>query len=97
METNIKEKIEIKIKKPKMYKVIMHNDDYTSMEFVIMVLVEVFNKKVPEATQVMYDVHKKGVGVAGVYAYDIANTKIIQAENLAQLEGYPFKLSLEEE
>ena len=97
METNIKEKIEIKIKKPKMYKVIMHNDDYTSMEFVIMVLVEVFNKKVPEATQVMYDVHKKGVGVAGVYAYDIANTKIIQAENLAQLEAHPFKLSLEEE
>ncbi|AJA48780.1 ATP-dependent Clp protease adapter protein ClpS [Clostridium pasteurianum DSM 525 = ATCC 6013] len=93
----VKEENRIKIKKPRMYKVIMHNDDYTTMEFVIKVLTEVFNKDAIEATKIMYDVHKKGIGIAGVYTYDIAKTKLNQAMDMAEKSGFPFKLSMEEE
>lgn len=93
----IEEQNDIKLKKPRKYKVIMHNDDYTSMDFVIKVLVELFNKQIPEATQIMYNVHLEGSGVAGIYSYDIACTKIAQAEDIAKSEGFPFKLTMEEE
>lgn len=96
-KTIIKEENKVKFKKPKMYKIIMYNDDYTSMEFVIKVLAAVFGKKVPEATKIMYDVHKKGSGIAGVYSYDIAVTKISQVRKMAENESYPLKLSMEEE
>ncbi|WML33991.1 ATP-dependent Clp protease adaptor ClpS [Clostridium sp. OS1-26] len=93
----LKEETKIRIKKPKMYKVLVHNDDYTTMEFVIEVLVKVFKKQVVEATKIMYDVHKVGIGVAGVYAYDIAATKTVQAINMAEESGFPLKFSMEEE
>lgn len=96
-KTIIKEETRVKFKKPKMYKVMIHNDDYTSMEFVIEVLVTVFRKKVPEATKIMYDVHKKGSGIAGIYSHDIAVTKITQAEGMAESVGFPLKFSMEEE
>lgn len=96
-KTDIKEKIKLDIKKPKLYKVIMHNDDYTTMEFVIEVLTKIFRKSAIEATQIMYDVHRKGIGIAGVYTYDIAKTKLNQAMNMAEKSGFPFKLSMEEE
>lgn len=96
-KTIIKEENKVKVKKPKMYKVVMHNDDYTTMEFVIKVLTEVFNKDAIEATKIMYDVHKKGIGIAGVYTYDIARTKLNQAMGMAEKSGFPFKLSMEEE
>ena len=78
METNIvtKQKDEVKIKKPKNYKVVMYNDDYTTMEFVINILMNVFNKKLIEAEKIMLDVHERGKGVAGIYSYDIAITKV---------------------
>ncbi|HEY8892162.1 MAG TPA: ATP-dependent Clp protease adaptor ClpS [Clostridium sp.] len=96
-EISIKEKIEIKIKKPSMYMVIIHNDDYTSMEFVVQVLVGVFKKQVVEATKIMFDVHKKGSGTAGIYSYDVGITKINQAMKMCEESGFPLKLTLEEE
>lgn len=99
METNIitKQNTDIKIKKPKHYKVIMHNDDYTTMEFVVYVLTDIFNKKIEVANKIMIDVHKKGSGIAGIYPYDIAATKVAIAMNMAKEEGFPFKLTIEEE
>lgn len=91
-----KQKDKIKIKKPKSYKAVMFNDDYTTMEFVIEVLVNIFNKSVIEAEKIMLDVHKKGRGVAGIYSYDIAITKVATAMSMAKSEGFPFKLTTEE-
>ena len=98
METNIvtKQKDVVKIKKPKQYKVVMYNDDYTTMEFVIIVLVNVFNKKLIEAEKIMLDVHEKGKGVAGIYSHDIAITKVYTAMSMAKEQGFPFKLTVEE-
>lgn len=98
METNVitKQKNEVKIKKPKNYKVIMYNDDYTTMEFVINVLVVVFNKTIMEAEKIMLDVHEKGKGIAGIYSHDIALTKVTNAMSMAKEEGFPFKLTVEE-
>ena len=98
METNIvtKQKDQVKIKKPKQYKVVMYNDDYTTMEFVINVLVNVFNKKLIEAEKIMLDVHEKGKGVAGIYSHDIAMTKVYTAMSMAKEQGFPFKLTVEE-
>ena len=94
---NVKSKSDIKIKMPKKYKVIMHNDDYTSMEFVIEVMVQIFGKSVPEATNIMYEVHEKGYGIAGIYSLDIAKTKTLEAMSIAENEGFPFNLTVEEE
>ncbi len=91
------EKNKIKLKKPRHYKVIMHNDDYTTMEFVVFILNTVFNKNIEEASRIMLDVHEKGRGIAGVYPYDIAATKVSIAMSAAEQEGFPFKLTLEEE
>ena len=96
-KVNIKEKVEIEIKEPSKYNVIIHNDDYTSMEFVVQVLVGVFKKQVVEATKIMFDVHKKGRGIAGIYSYDVGVTKIIQAMEMCEESGFPLKLTLEEE
>ena len=94
-----KSKIEenIEIKKPKLYKVILHNDDYTTMDFVVEILVTVFNKPIPEATKIMLDVHKKGKGIVGVYTYDIALTKATLTEAIARERQYPLKVSIEED
>lgn len=91
------EKNKIKVKRPKHYKVIMHNDDYTTMEFVVFILTTVFNKKVEEANRIMLDVHQIGRGIAGIYPYDIAVTKVSTAMSAAEEEGFPFKLTIEEE
>jgi len=96
-EISIKEKIETKIKKPNKYRVIIHNDDYTSMDFVVQVLVGVFKKQVVEATKIMFDVHKKGSGIAGIYSYDVGITKIDQTMQMSEESGFPLKLTLEEE
>ena len=99
METsgNVIEKSKVKVKKPNLYKVMMHNDDYTTMEFVLSVLISIFNKEVAESNKIMMDVHERGIGIAGIYPYDIAATKVKKAMNLAKEEGFPFKLTIEEE
>jgi ATP-dependent Clp protease adaptor protein ClpS len=90
------EKNTVNTKKPKHFKVVMHNDDYTTMEFVVDTLVTIFNKNTQEANRIMIDVHKKGIGVAGIYPYDIAVTKVSTAMSRAKAEGFPFKLTIEE-
>lgn len=81
---------------PALYRVLMHNDDYTTMEFVIQMLEVVFRKSPPEATRIMLNIHVKGVGMCGVFPYEIAETKIEQVHALARKQGYPLKCSLEE-
>jgi ATP-dependent Clp protease adaptor protein ClpS len=84
-----------KAKKPSMYKVIMLNDDYTPMEFVVMVLERFFNKNNEEASHIMLHVHQKGVGVCGVYTYEIAETKVTQVMDLARQHQHPLQCTLE--
>ena len=86
-----------KTDEPSMYKVLLHNDDYTTMEFVIEILKFVFHKNEERATTIMLNVHKKGVGVCGLYTYDIASTKINGVHTLARERGYPLRCSMEEE
>lgn len=99
METNSKviERTKIKIKEPKKYKVIMHNDDFTTMEFVVAILNIIFNKDFEEANRIMMEVHKSGKGIAGIYPYDIAISKTNKAMTMAKEEGFPFKLTVEED
>ena len=82
-------------KQPSMYKVLLHNDDYTTMDFVGMVLETIFHKSAEEATLIMLNVHEQGVGVAGVYPRDVAETKAILVHDLARKNEYPLKCSLE--
>jgi len=82
-------------KRPSMYKVLLHNDDYTTMDFVVMVLETVFHKSAEEATLIMLNVHEQGVGVAGVYPRDVAETKVILVHDLARKNEYPLKCSVE--
>jgi ATP-dependent Clp protease adaptor protein ClpS len=84
-------------KKPSMYKVLMLNDDYTPMEFVVDVLQRIFQKNREEATQVMLHVHQKGVGVCGVYTYEIAETKVTQTVDYARKNQHPLQCTLEKE
>ena len=84
-----------KLKQPRKFAVLLHNDDYTSMEFVVEVLTLYFHKTEAEAHQIMMQVHKRGHGVAGVYSFDIAETKVAQVEEAARSRGFPLKCTLE--
>lgn len=86
-----------KIQTPKMYKVILHNDDFTPMDFVVLILKRFFSKTEEQATQVMLDVHQKGYGVAGVYTLEIAEMKSMQANQLARSNQYPLESTIEAE
>lgn len=88
--------IEDQVEEPKQFKVLMHNDDYTPMEFVIFVLKRFFSKNETEATQIMLDVHHKGVGLAGIYSFEVAETKVEQSNQFAKSNQYPLKTSYEE-
>ena len=85
-----------KLKKPKLFKVLVHNDDYTTMEFVVFVLMSIFHRSEIDAVQIMLHVHKNGIGVAGVYTYEVAETRIAQVEALARQHEYPLRCSMEE-
>jgi ATP-dependent Clp protease adaptor protein ClpS len=93
--TVIEEKIEIK--KPSFYQVLIMNDDYTPMEFVILVLEKFFKKSRAEATQIMLHVHQKGMGVCGLYPYEIAETKIVQVMDFAKKNQHPLQCTMEKE
>jgi len=82
---------------PKMYKVILLNDDYTPMEFVVLVLRRFFGKNEDEASKIMLDVHKKGSGVAGVFTLEVAEMKVMQVNQYSQMNEHPLKSTLEEE
>lgn len=88
---------EKKLKRPSLFKVLLHNDDYTTKEFVVQILEYVFHKDNTEAVQIMLHVHRTGIGVAGVYTYEVAETKVKTVEGLARQYEFPLKCSIEEE
>lgn len=96
----VKEKTQVKVKnkydEPKQYKVILLNDDYTTMDFVVMILIEIFNKVQSEAVEIMMRVHTNGSEIVGTYSFDIANTKVKKVTELAELNDFPLKAIMEE-
>ncbi|MDR1531584.1 MAG: ATP-dependent Clp protease adaptor ClpS [Clostridiales bacterium] len=82
------------VKTPEMYIVVMHNDDYTTIDFVVEVLMKIFHKSSAEASAIMMEVHTRGEGIAGMYTYDLAVTKKAQAERLAGERNFPLRLSV---
>jgi ATP-dependent Clp protease adaptor protein ClpS len=95
--TKVVVKTRTKTKKPSMYRVILLNDDYTPMEFVVHVLERFFNKNHEEATQIMLHVHRRGVGLCGVYTYEVAETKVSQVVEFARRHQHPLQCTLEKE
>ncbi len=84
-----------KLKRPSMYKVLMHNDDYTTMEFVVHVLQKYFQKSSPEAHAIMLEVHTRGFGVCGIYTYEVAESKSAKVIKYSRENGHPLKCSTE--
>jgi ATP-dependent Clp protease adaptor protein ClpS len=95
--TIVETRPEKKLQKPRMYKVLLHNDHYTTREFVVAVLIEIFHKSETDAVAIMMHVHQKGIGVAGVYTHDVARTKIQQVDELARENEFPLLLTMEPE
>jgi len=95
--TGVVVKAKPKTKKPSMYKVLMLNDDYTPMEFVVHVLERFFQKNRDEATKIMLHVHRRGVGICGVYTYEVAETKVTQVMDFARQHQHPLQCTLEKE
>ena len=93
----LKNKRDLKIQEPKKYKVVMYNDDFTPMEFVVEILMEIFGKLYDDAINLMMEVHQGTKATVGVYTYDIASTKASQAMARAREEGYPFRVKCEKE
>ena len=87
----------VRTQRPRLYRVLLHNDDYTTMEFVVDVLVRYFRKSATEATQIMLEVHSRGVGVAGSYTREVAETKVAQVTEAAREEGFPLLTTMEPE
>ena len=84
-----------RVQEPPQYRVLLHNDDYTTMDFVIQILTAVFNRSIEDATRIMLNVHRNGIGICGVYPYEIAETKVEMVEILARSNDFPLKCSME--
>jgi ATP-dependent Clp protease adaptor protein ClpS len=95
--TGVVEKVRPKVKRPQLYRVILHNDDYTTMEFVVNVLETIFAKPPAEAHRIMMQVHSNGHGICGVYSYEVAETKVALVHEEAREHGFPLRASMEEE
>ncbi|MGW8186168.1 MAG: ATP-dependent Clp protease adaptor ClpS [Desulfobacterales bacterium] len=95
LKEDVVTKIEEEVTEPPMYKVLLHNDNFTTKEFVVKILVSVFSKSLDEATQLMWAVHKKGVGVCGVYPFEIAETKVNIVTATARENGFPLRSTME--
>jgi ATP-dependent Clp protease adaptor protein ClpS len=96
-KTGIVTKTRPKTKKPSLYKVLLLNDDFTPMEFVVLVLQRFFNKGQEDATRIMLHVHHKGVGICGVYTYEVAETKVTQVMDFSRQHGHPLQCTMEKE
>jgi ATP-dependent Clp protease adaptor protein ClpS len=96
-QEGVLEEIEDKTTEPPMYKVLLHNDDYTTKAFVVEILTAIFNKSREEATGLMWQIHRNGVGVCGVYPYEMAETKINLVTKVARENGFPLKTTMERE
>ena len=89
-------RIDERVETPRLWRVLLHNDDFTTMEFVVWVLESVFNMPEEEAIQVMLNVHLRGLGVAGIYTYEIAETKVDKASALAREQEFPLLVTMEQ-
>lgn len=96
-DTVVLTKPKVKPKKPSRYRVLLHNDDYTPMEFVVYLLEKFFNKDREQATRIMLHVHQKGIGVCGVYTREVAETKVTQVMDTARRNEHPLKCTMEKE
>jgi ATP-dependent Clp protease adaptor protein ClpS len=97
LDTLTRTENETRLEKPPLFKVLLHNDDFTTMEFVVHVLRAVFHKSEADAFHIMMKVHAEGIGVAGIYPYEIANTKMEKTVNIARAHEFPLLCSVEEE
>jgi ATP-dependent Clp protease adaptor protein ClpS len=86
-----------KVRPPKNYKVLLHNDDYTTMEFVIFVLQSIFHKNLEESERIMLEVHQKGIGICGVYTFEVAESKVQKVMELSKIQGHPLVATFEPE
>lgn len=96
-EDEVQTKRRNEVRRPKRYKVLLHNDHYTSMEFVIMILESIFRKSGTQSVEIMLSVHNTGLGIAGVYPASIAETKVKTVHEAAEKQGFPLKCSMEPE
>lgn len=96
-EGGVAEKARIRVVRPPRFRVVLYNDDYTPMEFVVRLLESVFGKSPAESTQLMLRIHRSGSGVAGVYLLEVAETKVATVHRLAEERGYPLRAGVEEE
>lgn len=87
----------VELEEPKMFKVLLHNDDYTSMDFVVEILTDVFHKNHAQAEQIMLQIHEKGKAVCGVYSFEVAETKAIQVKQRAKQNDFPLLATIEED
>lgn len=94
-EQGVVTKTRAKTKKPSMYRVLLMNDDYTPMEFVVSILMGIFNKSTEEATRIMLNVHQTGIGTCGVYTFEIAETKVAQVMDAAKRNQHPLQCTME--
>ena len=94
-DTDTVEKVRPELREPPLFRVLLHNDHYTTMDFVIEVLRDVFRKSIIEATKIMLDVHRRGVGVVGAFTYDIARTRADRVHAMARKREYPLRCSVE--
>jgi len=97
LDDEVASETEDEVAEPPLYRVLLHNDDYTTMEFVVEVLIFVFNKSAEQATQIMLNVHHTGIGVCGIFPYDIAESKVDTVQKLANDRGFPLKCTMEKE
>jgi len=88
--------LEDEVREPRKYKVLLHNDDYTTMEFVVRILKTVFGKSEPEAMDIMLKIHNEGIGVCGIFTAEVAETKVALVRQNAARNGYPLKCTMEE-
>ena len=89
--------VENELQEPHMFKVIFHNDDYTTMDFVVKILIKIFHKNQTEAESIMWKIHEKGKAVVGIYTYEIAQTKVKATKSLAKENGFPLLVTIEED
>ena len=97
MDDEVASETEEEVTEPPLYRVLLHNDNYTTMEFVVEVLIFVFNKSAEQAARIMLNVHHNGIGMCGIFPYDIAESKVDAVLSLARDRGFPLKCTMERE
>ena len=97
LEDEVDSEIRDDVREPPLYRVLLHNDDYTTMDFVVEILMLVFNKSPEEAVNIMLNIHRKGIGLCGVYTYEVSETKVETVHAIAREHGFPLKCSMEKE